>query len=832
MSNSPPPSPPPSPLLSRSPPFIAVLGPGISPVRSDYPAVMISCKKFVDYVIDEVLKPHGHLDTLLQHVLRSSNENMDSLINILNPFMEDLSDDSMVEWASDKATFIYDLHMDNEKELGYFTKVCARTLVLRELLHHFPYGPYVSRDTTLERLSAFDRKACNLAQIYWPEQLLDYLLQISATPWMAKHVKGWCRNENDRLEHEKSDANAQYHLSSGANFDATPALEVENAFEDNRELIENADLFHRLIELTINWNDLNSRGLQHAELRDNLPSSYNSFEVYEQKMDAVILADFHLELCESAHRPRGHPVWIEHVGEKEKYPGLRNCVSYFVTGIKFNCVLYVHESGFAFYHHKMQRLILSERCDHVFSSKMRRGQPHFTGISIGTPIARMLAVRHINTLRETRWYTNILTAHCIEPVIYKHITKCHERAMWEFIPEGQGIFLWQGPPGTGKTKAVATLIMDLLQRFRPMKKTLICAHSNQSVLNIAKQLIKIGVQPECIQWHVSKQRLIERQHHAWELQMINRPEDRLDNVKIWLSTCSGARKIKIKTEIVIVDEAAFCPEVDGLVAFSTLDTSHSSYGKILLVGDCAQLPPVMKMFNHPQPNASFMGRCCAVSSLRCVSSFDISYRIGPDAAHFLKEHVYTNIPTFKSSLETIPQMNILKNGTPFAELTFIDVQHGRESLKGRSWENHLEAVEICTIVHGLTLNGVFSNDIVIITPYEAQKNMVITTIKTRAKDMKLSSVVKKNLLAIKVSTVHEMQGSERKFVIISTVRTEKVGFIDDSHLECVAISRQKVFLVVVGNAVFIQQSKVWKKFVEYLRSIKRVIPCGSLEFAH
>ena len=136
---------------------------------------------------------------------------------------------------------------------------------------------------------------------------------------------------------------------------------------------------------------------------------------------------------------------------------------------------------------------------------------------------------------------------------------------------GQGIFLWQGPPGTDKTKAVATLIMDLLRRFRPMKKTLICAHSNNAVLNIATHLIEIGVPPGFIQWHVSKERLIERQHHASELQMINRPADRLDNITIWLSTCSGARKIKVQTEIVIVDEASFCPEADGLVAISTLD---------------------------------------------------------------------------------------------------------------------------------------------------------------------------------------------------------------------------------------------------------------------
>ena len=250
--------------------------------------------------------------------------------------------------------------------------------------------------------------------------------------------------------------------------------------------------------------------------------------------------------------------------------------------------------------------------------------------------------------------------------------------------------------------------------------------------------------------------------------MINRPADRLDNITIWLSTCSGARKIKVQTEIVIVDEAAFCPEADGLVAISTLDTSPSSYGKILLVGDCAQLPPVMKMFAKTQPNASFMGRCCAVSSLRCVSSFDISYRIGPDAALFLKEHVYTNIPTFKSSLEKIPQLYILKNGSPFPELTFIDVKLGKETPKGLSWVNHLEVVEICTIVSGLILNGVSSTEIVIMTPYDRQKTMLITSIKMLAKDMLAKD--KKQMLDIKISTVHEMQGSERKFVILSTVR--------------------------------------------------------------
>ena len=136
------------------------------------------------------------------------------------------------------------------------------------------------------------------------------------------------------------------------------------------------------------------------------------------------------------------------------------------------------------------------------------------------------------------------------------------------------------------------------------------------------------------------------------------------------------------------------------------------------------------------------------------------------------------------------------------------------------WINVIGAETVAGVIRSLVHNGVQKKDIVVMSPYAEQVAYV-------------SSLVKKDRKAkdTKASTTHGMQGSERKFVILDTVRTTAPGFIDSSNLLCVAISRQKVFLVIVGNASFLLQKTVWwAKFVLFLKEKDLVVSPESMKF--
>ena len=152
------------------------------------------------------------------------------------------------------------------------------------------------------------------------------------------------------------------------------------------------------------------------------------------------------------------------------------------------------------------------------------------------------------------------------------------------------------------------------------------------------------------------------------------------------------------------------PVQSPMVPVELLDV-ECGFPKLLLVGDCEQLPPVMKMFRQQQPYASFMGRCCALSR-ECVYPFDVSYRLGPMMLKFLKDNIYhntalsgkdefifsgsDNIPSFRCYTTEIPTLrNILRSGEPFPEVACINVVGGSETrviknaMKGWSWVNLL-----------------------------------------------------------------------------------------------------------------------------------------------
>lgn len=54
-----------------------------------------------------------------------------------------------------------------------------------------------------------------------------------------------------------------------------------------------------------------------------------------------------------------------------------------------------------------------------------------------------------------------------------------------------------------------------------------------------------------------------------------------------------------------------------------------------------------------------------------------------------------------------------------------------------------------------------------------------------------------------------VQGAERDIMILSTVRSSKLGFIDSARRLNVAITRAKRHLIIVGVAPVLRTNKLW-----------------------
>ena len=548
-----------------------------------------------------------------------------------------------------------------------------------------------------------------------------------------------------------------------------------------------------------------------------IPSTYQNFGHYSEVWTPLIYLDFKLILDEYYHRLRGHPVAFDSFSEKKDHS--YGAVSFVAAGLhekQQDCVLLLGSTCYCFYSFPDKRLIMAGSNEAAFLA----GEPlFFTGISLRLPLTRLAALESFSTF-SALWFDRILHAQCADlpiSIIYDPLDR-QGYAMKTAQAGPPGLYMWQGPPGTGKTWVTAFMVWNYLKMTDT--DVFITSHSNDAVFNIVGALLKM-ISASLINWSVTFDRSAEYGTSQVLRSVIN--PRKVDGRRVWLSTCNHAHVVNKKFVLIINDEGAFCPEPDLLVVLTQhLNTDLSANAKVILVGDPMQLPPVLKMFKTSQMCGSLMGRCSIMSKKNCVM-FNVSHRVGPWSAKFLGENFYND--DFESCVKMV-KIHIFRDPTiAFPEIAFIDVGDGRESRVGSSKANDVETTTVTRLVQVLILNGVPGNEIVVMTPYAEQVNNLKQGLRKRkeegARKIKPSSV--------HVSTVHGMQGSQRPFVIMNTVRTEAAGFIDDAHIMCVSVSRQNVYLVVVGNAAFLSTVPIWNKFILMLRHHGQVHKISWLE---
>jgi len=305
--------------------------------------------------------------------------------------------------------------------------------------------------------------------------------------------------------------------------------------------------------------------------------------------------------------------------------------------------------------------------------------------------------------------------------------------------------------------------------------------------------------------------------------------DRLKHFKIIVSTSSTAATLcgvgmAKHFSHIIIDEASQMLETESLIPISLASkTTH-----IVLAGDDKQIGPVIHSpsAKHHKLDLSIMSRLGGLSvyntenvKIRLVNN----YRSHQDILRLLSELFYENERLVakgnKIKLESLVNSKVLpKKGFPIA---FFGVQGvNQQTETNPSWFNEQEVEKVHDIVVKLLAEKIDGSDIGIISPFSLQ----VMALRNRVKKSRVIDEEHKEI--IKVGTPEEFQGTERKVIIVSTVRSSedqhvtdmrhRLGILKNAKKMNSALSRAACMLIVVGNQYVLQNDPEWGKFLKFV----------------
>ncbi|CAA7266962.1 unnamed protein product [Cyclocybe aegerita] len=353
--------------------------------------------------------------------------------------------------------------------------------------------------------------------------------------------------------------------------------------------------------------------------------------------------------------------------------------------------------------------------------------------------------------------------------------------------EKSRVVLIQGPPGTGKTTVIAAAVTSITSSSDQENTLWLVAQSNVAVKNIAEKLasvdfldFKILVAKEFhFDWH-------EHLYTKIEPNLIRSDEFVADGVvterllqgsRVILCTLSMLSNDRISAfsslvplQTVIFDEASQIEIGDYL---PMLIRYRPTISKLVFIGDNKQLAP------YGASDITGLGSIFEKLHLTSRAIFlDTQYRMPTPIGSFISARVYKNK---------------LKSKHPIFDpacCRFVDVSNGAEEAKGRSWQNVREASVAIKVARQLLAAG---KSFRIITPYDPQRSLL----ENKLKDAKLP-------WEDKCFNIDAFQGNEDDYIVISLVRSEKMGFLREMRRVNVMLTRCKKGMVICANRRFVE----------------------------
>ena len=246
-------------------------------------------------------------------------------------------------------------------------------------------------------------------------------------------------------------------------------------------------------------------------------------------------------------------------------------------------------------------------------------------------------------------------------------------------------------------------------------------------------------------------------------------------------------------DTIIMEESGQILEIESFIPM-TLQKNMSNLKRVVLLGDENQLPPIVKsqaIRTQCLYHLSLFSRLLKSGYNNCV----ILNEQGRSRSEIvdLYRYKYDNLIDMK---EIIKKFN--KNNFAFKyNIQFINVEEfnskGEEINSNNSYYNLAEAEYCIGIFMYMCLVGYNPSQISILTTYNGQKELIKEIYNKKCGWNKLFSNIGK------ISTVDKYQGQQNDCIILSLVRTKKIGYLRDIRRFIVSLSRARQGLYILGK---------------------------------
>ncbi|KAG2499969.1 hypothetical protein HYH03_002254 [Edaphochlamys debaryana] len=410
-----------------------------------------------------------------------------------------------------------------------------------------------------------------------------------------------------------------------------------------------------------------------------------------------------------------------------------------------------------------------------------------------------------------------------------------------------------GPPGTGKTSTLVEVAVQLL-KADPSAALLLVAPSNSAADQLMERLLRAG-RPRSELLRVCAYTrdpsdlppaladLKGSRHLNWDDDVgafALPPKARLQEkgLRAIAATCATAAMLYHaglapgRFSHVLIDEAGHAEEPLALAALAGLVGPDT---RVVMAGDPRQLGPVilspiakrhgldvslLERLEGREPYARRQAPAPGEAPYRTayITKLLDNYRSHPDILAVPNAAFYDGELAAAAAWEEVTSLlhweGLPNNAVPILFHHIIGIDD--RELRSPSWYNLAEINQVKTYVESLMAlcrNRLTGADIGVISPYRKQVQ-------------RIRAVLQPIASTIKVGSVEEFQGQERRVIIISTVRSNgdylaldskhRLGFLSNPKRFNVAITRAKALLIVVGNAEVLACDPHWRRLLRFL----------------
>ncbi|KAF8744302.1 P-loop containing nucleoside triphosphate hydrolase protein, partial [Rhizoctonia solani] len=427
------------------------------------------------------------------------------------------------------------------------------------------------------------------------------------------------------------------------------------------------------------------------------------------------------------------------------------------------------------------------------------------------------------------------------------------------LPPGSPPFIIFGPPGTGKTVTAVESMLQLLLANRTIR-VLATAPSNSAADLIARKLLESGKlhqgdllrlnalsrtpDPDSIHSQVlassyvrdgsfrfpgvNRLLLADEEYNQYRKHGQNAVKP-LKDYRVVVATCVTA-SVPYQLGIprghfdwIFVDEAGQACEPEAMISVKTLAGSETN---IVLSGDVASTTRA----SNKIPNLTSIGSWTQLSRktdehghvqpvFHARKDLSKNWRNHPAILRYSNERFYDN------ELESCASASVTNSLLAWSELGRTGFPIIFENIAGQdlreasspSWYNPMEVSRVkdyVRMLRDLRRPHISTTDIGVITPYNQQVQHIRRILRGS------------NGEGIKVGSVEEFQGQERKVIIVSTVRSSAnevefdlrhtLGFVANDRRFNVTITRAQALLIIVGDASVLGLDPLWRSFLSYI----------------